>query len=312
VFQYKVEAVRASTSATPLYDVPFKATESTLDNWTTVTTDEVNRLISSSLNKTCQLDPVPTWLVKEMRELLAPFIAVLCNRSLITGCFPSEFKQAIVRPLLKKSGLDATDLKNYRPVSNLSFLSKLLERVVQSRLQVFLDSNELMPSQQSAYRQHHSTDTAVLKVYNDLLVAADSGLVSAVCLLDLTAAFDTVDHDLLLLRLERQFGLSNVTLLWFRSYLCGRSYRVWFAGAASRTVACSVPQGSVLGPRLFIMYSANLADKAEEHDVNFYGYADDTQLYVHCRPEEITATSAKLVVQSRLQVYGFCRTSLVN
>ena len=94
-------------------------------------------------------------------------VGTLTNRSLVTGCFPSEFKQAIVRPLLKKSGLDATDLKNDRPVSNLSFLSKLLERVVQSRLQVFLDSNELMPSQQSAYRQHHSTETAVLKVYND-------------------------------------------------------------------------------------------------------------------------------------------------
>jgi len=114
-----------------------------------------------------------------------------------------EFKHAIVRPLLKKSGLDANDLKNYRPVSNLSFLSKLLERVVQRRLQAFLDSNELMPSPQSAYRQHHSTETAVLKVYNDLLLTADSGLVSALCLLDLTAAFDTVDHDLLLLRLKR-------------------------------------------------------------------------------------------------------------
>jgi len=138
---------------------------------------------------------------------------------------------------------------------------------VQSRLQVFLDSYELMPSQQSAYRHHHSTETAVLKVYNDLLVAADSGLVSVVCLLDLTAAFDTVNHDLLLLRLERQFGLRSVTLLCFRSYLCGRSYRVWFAGAASRTVfvACSVPEGSVLGPRLLIMSSADLADKAEEH-----------------------------------------------
>jgi len=141
------------------------------------------------------------------------------------------------------------------------------------------------------YHQHHSTETAVLKVYNDLLMVAESGLVSAMCLLDLTAVFDTVDHDLLLC-LERHFGLQGVTLLWFRSYLSGRSYCIWFAGATSRTVhvICSVPQGSVLGPRLFIMYSADLADKAVEHNVNFYSYANDTQLYVHCRPEEIAAT----------------------
>ena len=108
-FQHKVDAVRASTSATPLYDVPFKPTTSSLDSWTAVTIDEVNKLTSASPNKTGQLDPVPTWLVKEMRELLAPFITLLFNRSLVTGCFPSEFKHAIVRPLLKKSGLDASD-----------------------------------------------------------------------------------------------------------------------------------------------------------------------------------------------------------
>jgi len=151
-----------------------------------------------------------------------------------------------------------------------------------------------MPSQLSAYRQHHSTETAVLKVYNDLM-AADSGLVSALCLLDVTAAFDTIDHDLLLLHLERQFGLHGVTLLWFRSYLSGRSYRVWFTGAASRIVyVCSVPQGSVLDPRLFIMYSADLGVRAVEHDVNFHGYANDTQLHVHCRPDELAKTTAKL------------------
>ena len=151
---------------------------------------------------------------------------------LITGCFPSEFKLAIVRPLLKKSGLDATDLKNYRPVSSLSFLSTLLDREGGAK------SITGLPSQQSAYMylQRHSTETEVLKVYNDLLLAADSELIPAVWLLDLTAAFDTLDHDLLLLRLERQFGLRSVTLLWLRSYLCGRSYRVWFAGAASRTL----------------------------------------------------------------------------
>ena len=108
----------------------------------------------------------------------------------------------------------------------MSFLSKSLERVVQRRLQEFLDSNNLMPETQSAYRQYHSTETAVTKVYNDLLLAADQGDVSALCLLDLTAAFDTVDHDLLMLRLERQFGLCGVVLLWFSSYLSDRTFQV--------------------------------------------------------------------------------------
>jgi len=92
---------------------------------------------------------------------------------------------------LKKSGLDSSQKKNYRPVSNLSFLSKLLERAAKSRLEVFLDSNDLMPTMQSAYRRFHSTETSVLKVCNDLLLAADNGDVTALCLLDLTAAFDT-------------------------------------------------------------------------------------------------------------------------
>ena len=131
--------------------------------------------------KTCSLDPIPTWLVKEMRGLLSPFISLLFQKSLFTGLFPTEFKEAIVRPLLKKSGLDSTQKKNYRPVSNLSFLSKLLERVAQARLEVFLDSSDLMPTMQSAYRRFHSTETAVMKVYNDLLLAADNGDVSTLC-----------------------------------------------------------------------------------------------------------------------------------
>ena len=122
--------------------------------------------------------------------MLSPFLVLLCNTSLVSGCFPSEFKQAVIRPLLKKSGLDASEMKNFRPVSNLSFLSKLLERFVQCRLQEFLGSKDLMPPMQSAYRLFHSTETAVTKVYNDLLLATDGGQVSAfslsVCLLDLT------------------------------------------------------------------------------------------------------------------------------
>ena len=294
-FSDKVEAVRTSTAATPLYDVPYRHTP-TFAEWSAVTSEEVEKLIGAALNKTCQLDPAPTWLVKDMRRLLSPFISLLFSKSLTTGCFPQEFKEAVVRPLLKKTGLDASELKNYRPISNLPFLSKLLEKVVQVRIQAFFDSNGLMPNMQSAYRRFHSTETAVTKVVNDLLLAADSGQMSALCLLDLTAAFDTVDHELLISRLERQFGLRGVVLEWFRSYLSGRTFRVVFSGGTSSIiyVVCSVPQGSVLGPLLFIVYTADLAAIAEKHDVFLHAFADDTQLYLHCRRTDTASAAARL------------------
>jgi len=165
-----------------MYEVPYKMTP-LLSEWTAVTADEIDKLIGSAPNKTCQLDPVPTWLVKDVRGLVSQFISLLFNKSLTSGYFPSEFKQAVVvRPLLKKSGLDASDLKNFRPVSNLLFLSKLLERIAQCRLQLFLGSNDLMPETQSAYRRFHSTETAVTKVNNDLLFATDGGQMSALSL----------------------------------------------------------------------------------------------------------------------------------
>jgi len=156
--------------------------------------------------------------------------------------------------------------------------------VVQVRLQAFLDDGDMLPATQSAYCQFHSTESAVLKVYNDLLLAADSGLVSALCLLDLTAAFDTVDHDLLLLHLECQFGFRGAILQWFRSYLSDRSFRVVLGTSTSFLVhlLCSVPQGSVLGPRMFILYMADLADLVAKHQVNFHSFADDLQIYLHC------------------------------
>ena len=134
----------------------------------------------------------------------------------------------------------------------------------------------------------------MLKVYNDLLLAADSGLVSALCLLDLTAAFDTVD--LLLLCLECQFGFRGAVLQWFRSYVSDRSSRVVLGTSTSFLVhlLCSVPQGSVLGPRMFILYMADLADLVEKHQVNFHSFADDSQIYLHCRISEASSEVSKL------------------
>jgi len=120
-------------------------------------------------------------------------------------------------------------------------------------------------------------------VFNELLLAAGAGQMSALCLLDLTAAFDTVDHELLLLRLELQFGLRGIVLAWFQSYLSGRTFCVMFSGCTSSIVyiVCSDPQGSVLGPLLFIVYTADLAAIAQKHGVSSHAFADDTQLYLN-------------------------------
>jgi len=126
--------------------------------------------------------------------------------------FPDNLKHAIVIPHLKKSNSDSSELKNYIPVSNLPFLAKLLERVVQIQLQRHLGVHKLMPLYQSAYRANHSTETALLKICNDALLADDEGEVTALCMIDLTAAFDTVDHDVLLSKLQQMFGINGVVL----------------------------------------------------------------------------------------------------
>ena len=135
-----------------------------------------------------------------------------------SGCFPSSQESAVVTPGLKKPTLDPTDLGNYRPISNLTFLSKVLERAAYEQISIYLGNNNLLPDNQSAYRKHRSTETATLKVMSDVYQAMDAGKITLLSLLDLSAAFDTVDHTLLLQRLYYSFGISGRVLLWLESY----------------------------------------------------------------------------------------------
>jgi len=150
--------------------------------------------------KSCSLDPMPTFLLRDCIDSVTvlSFLTVLVNTSLREGHSPASQKKAVVTPLVKKPSLDTQDIKNYRPVSNLTFVSKLVERVAVKQLVEYLEANELMPRWQSAYRRHHSTETALLKVLSDALTAADNQKVTLLALLDLSAAFDCVDHDILL------------------------------------------------------------------------------------------------------------------
>jgi len=212
---------------------------------------------------------VPTWLIKEFRTLLSPFVALLISVSFITGCFPAKYKHAVVSPLLKKSDADKNELKNYRPVSNLPCLSKLLEKVAQTQLQRFLTACDKLPIHQSAYRQFHSTETTLLTVFNDLLQAADRGQVSSLCLLELTAAFDTVDHKLLVLRLQCSFGIRGYCADMVHFVLVEQDVLCVPRGVYSHLiyVTCSVPQGSVLSPLMFLLYTAELAELAARYGV---------------------------------------------
>jgi hypothetical protein len=153
--------------------------------------DEVLKLLAKCPNKSCELDPLPTSLVKECSQQFASPIADIVNKSLSSGTVPSSFKQAVVRPLLKKPGLDKDVFKNYRPVSNLCFISKVLEKVVAQRLDAHLAANDLNDSLQSAYRHFHSTETALLKVQSDIMEALDRGSMVVLIMIDLSAAFDT-------------------------------------------------------------------------------------------------------------------------
>lgn len=172
-------------------------------------------------------------------------------------------------------------------MANLSFLSKVIERIVSAHLQSFLNDNNLQDNFQSAYREKHSVETALLRVQNDILTEMDSGKVTGLILLDLSSAFDTVDHVILLERLQ-SMGIGGQAHQWLTSYLSNRSQRVCVRSAVSKTVhlGFSVPQGSVLGPQLFNIYTLPLHDIIKRHNLKHHMYADDTQIYFSCSPTQ--------------------------
>ncbi len=291
-FNGKIERIRNNLDRdTPLshhsveqtkYNVP-------MSEFKSLSEDEVRDLIKKTSNKHCLLDPAPTYIVKDNLEEILPLITKIINLSLQLGDMPLSMKHAIIKPLLKKSGLELVH-NNYRPVSNLSYLSKLIERAVASQLINHLKINGLMDVYQSAYKMYNSTETALLKVRNDILMEMDKNNTAMLILLDLSAAFDTIDHEILIRRLEKRCGLKGTALSWFISYLKDRTQSVMINGHQSKPVKLKygVPQGSVLGPILFTIYTSPLSEIFSEYNMDYHCYADDTQIYMgfNARHEE--------------------------
>ena len=247
---------------------------------------DLEKILKSMGTKSCCLDPIPTWLVKNCLPELLPMILLIVNMSLQYGEFPNSLKTAVVRPLLKKANHDSDVLGNYRPISNLSFLSKLIEKCVHLQLTEHIDNNNLFPRLQSGYRKGHSCETAVVKIHNDILMAMDKKNHVILMLVDLSAAFDTINHKKLLQRLRTVYHINGVVLQWLTSYLTNRTFSVSIKGEKSSEaeLEIGVPQGSILGPLLFILYTQGLQELAQKYGFSIHLYADDTQIYLEYNP----------------------------
>ena len=270
-----------------------------------VTLPELSRCLRSmSASRAVGLDGVPLFAVRKCFPVIAPYLLRLINLSLSTKVFPDCWKTASIVPILKSG--DPTVPSNNRPISLLSVLSKILEKVVCTQLTSYLERVCILSPRQYAYRSHHSTEDALLCVVERLIANTDEGLVSSVTTLDLSKAFDSVDHELLLCKLS-WYGVAD--LEWFRSYLTGRQ-QVVRGGRETLPVTCGVPQGSIIGPILFILFTTDLPAHVT-HGI-LTSYADDT-VHVDCAsPDEpgLTDLKARMEQTMRELIAWFSSNSL--
>ena len=247
-----------------------------MESFTPTTVAELRLIIKDWGIKTCSLDPLPNPIFKDIIEDLLPYLCDLVNKSLTTGSVEGV-KDCIIIPLLKKAGLDPETLKNYRPVTNELFISKLSEKVVDTRIFDHMTVNRLHSKYQHGYKKFHGTETITLKLVNDVLIGFESNSATIVLLIDLSAAFDTVDISKLLNILENDIGIKGIALEWLKSFLIGRTQRVKIDNSQSEClpVLFGVPQGSVLGPVLFNIYASSLSLVIKNLGFNTSGYADD-------------------------------------
>ena len=291
-FMDKIKTIRDDLSSCPLFDPPVLDCK-VFSTFVPVDECAVKKLMLQTKATNCKTDPFPSSMLKKHIDVLMPLFERIINSSLTSGNFPQVWKTSIIRPLLKKPGL-STDFANYRPVNNLPFLSKVVEKCMLAQLKLHLRDEHLLPDYISAYRESHSCETTLLKLSNDILINMDQRNISPLMALDLSAAFDTVDHEVLIDVLQKRFGITDVALEWFKSYLSNRKITVQIDNCFSDELDLpfSVPQGSCAGPVLFNMYASTLLDYIRRNttgeQVTMLAYADDHSCFNSFKAGDIT------------------------
>ena len=242
-----------------------------------ITPSEVELLIENlKTNTAVGYDKIPAKILKDLKSTISTPLSKIINLSFETDTFPISMKHAVVRPIFKNKGSD-DDPQFYRPISVLTALSKIIERAATNRIVKFLENHNKLYNSQHAYRQHHSTITSLVETTEYIHEALEMKQIPAIVATDLSKAFDSVSHTLLLQKLEKM-GFHKSCINWIKSYLSHRTQITKFSSVESdeEVVQSGVPQGSILGPVLFIAYTADLAQDIK--GCKFVAYADDAAL----------------------------------